>query len=175
MTQRAGGWLIVLAARLAALLLVIVLGATPSTSAAVSAYGYDAQARAGSAATTPAPNVAAATAIGPPVAATPRGSTSATSRRLLAPEGAASAIDQAASKVPDEWGPGQPARSGGGWRWSDPAEKPGTNYIRVDPGNPDSSDPVQQVDHVHVSSGGVQVANHLPLDQWLQWGSWNAP
>ena len=92
-----------------------------------------------------------------------------------APEGAASAIDQAASKVPDEWGPGQPARSEGGWRWSDPAEKPGTNYIRVDPGNPDSSDPVQQVDHVHVSSGGVQVANHLPLDQWLQWGSWNAP
>jgi len=87
----------------------------------------------------------------------------------------ASAIDQAASKVPDEWGPGQPARSGGGWRWSDPAEMPGTNYIRVDPGNPDSSDPVQQVDHVHVSSGGRQVANHLPLDQWLQWGSWNAP
>jgi RHS repeat-associated protein len=94
---------------------------------------------------------------------------------VSAADDGASAIDQAASKVPDEWGPGQPARSGGGWRWSDPAEKPGTNYIRVDPGNPDSSDPLQQVDHVHVSSGGVQVANHLPLDQWLQWGSWNAP
>jgi len=64
MTQRAGGWLIVVAARLAALLLVIVLGATPSTSAAVSAYGYDAQARAGSASTTPSANVASATTFG---------------------------------------------------------------------------------------------------------------
>jgi hypothetical protein len=72
-------------------------------------------------------------------------------------------------------GPGAPARTEGGWRWSDPSEKPGTNYIRVDPGNPASSDPLQRVDHVHVSSGGVQVANHLPLDQWLGWGSWNAP
>jgi hypothetical protein len=30
----------------------------------------------------------------------------------------------AAAKVPKEWGPGSPARSGGGRRWSDPGRSP---------------------------------------------------
>jgi hypothetical protein len=89
----------------------------------------------------------------------------------VAAEEGSSAIEQAASKVPDEWGPGQPARSGGGWRW---IPNKG-DYVRVDPGNPDSADPLQQVDHVHVTSNGQVVADHLPLSEWLQWGSWNQP
>lgn len=79
----------------------------------------------------------------------------------------------ARAMVPDEWGPGQAARQGGGVRWFNPAVTPGTDYIRIDPGDPDSTDPLQQGDHVHVTSGGVQVANHLPLDEWLGWRSWN--
>jgi hypothetical protein len=99
-----------------------------------------------------------------------RSRTSSIALSRAAEEGS-SAIEQAASKVPDEWGPGQPARSGGGWRW---IPNKG-DYVRVDPGNPDSADPLQQVDHVHVTSNGQVVADHLPLSEWLQWGSWNQP
>jgi hypothetical protein len=90
-------------------------------------------------------------------------------------DGSPSFTDDAGSKIPDAWGAGQPARTGGGWRWSDPATKPGTNYVRVDPGDPTSSDPLQRVPHVHVSSGGIQIADHLPLSVWLRWPSWNTP
>lgn len=84
-------------------------------------------------------------------------------------------VSAARMKVPSDWGAGKAARTGGGWRWSDPHAKPGTNYIRVDPAKPSSCDPSQRVDHVHVVSGGVEVANHVPLDQWLGWSTWNRP
>lgn len=34
---------------------------------------------------------------------------------------------------------------------------------------------LQRVDHVHVSSDGKVVADHLPLDDWLKWSTWNTP
>lgn len=83
---------------------------------------------------------------------------------------------EATSKIPSEWGPGSPSRGiGEGTRWSDPSAKPGTNYVRIDQGQPSHYNPLQQVDHVHISSGGAQIADHLPLDEWLTWSSWNVP
>jgi hypothetical protein len=166
-TRRIVGWAVCLLLATIALLVPSLAGASETGSS----YKYDPVA---TSTTTPA-NVAGGAVRGNDPASGSAGTIGGPGRLLVATEEGPSAIEQATSKVPDEWGPGQPARSGGGWRRSDPAEKPGTNYIRVDPGNPDSSDPLQQVDHVHVSSGGAQVANHLPLDQWLLWGSWNAP
>ena len=81
--------------------------------------------------------------------------------------------DAVRAKIPDEWGPGKPAAKGNGWRWQ--PDKNGKNYVRVDPGDPASPQPLQQVDHVHVTSGGRQVADHLPLSDWLNWSSWSTP
>jgi hypothetical protein len=75
------------------------------------------------------------------------------------------------AKILDEWGPGQPAKTGGGWRWI--AGK--GDYVRVDPADPASPDPLQRVPHVHVTSNGRVVASHLPLNEWLTWSSWDTP
>jgi hypothetical protein len=95
---------------------------------------------------------------------------------------------EARDKVPSAWGEGQPNAKGVGQRWTDP-NNPGIG-IRIDQGNPNSSYPSQQVDHVVVRSGGRVLgpdgspiegplsANpqaHLPLVDWLGWSSWNAP
>jgi len=71
---------------------------------------------------------------------------------------------------------------------STPAPK--ANGIRIDEGVPGSSSPSQQVDHVVVRSGGRILGPdgepivgslrdnpqaHLPLSDWLNWTSWNAP
>ena len=46
----------------------------------------------------------------------------------------------AASKIPYEWGDGEPSSSGGGWKWQDP-DNPRGNNVRMMPGNPDSPNP----------------------------------
>jgi hypothetical protein len=96
---------------------------------------------------------------------------------------------EAASKIPSRWGPGGPARSGGGWRWSDPAN-PSGNGVRIDPGDPNSSLPEGRVPHVHVRSGGEVLGPdgepvpsgragdpraHIPYSTWRNWSSWNSP
>jgi hypothetical protein len=92
----------------------------------------------------------------------------------------------ATSKIPSEWGKGAAAKSGG-WKWWDP--KNSGNYVRIDPGDPNSRDSFRQIDHVHVRSGGRVIgrdgkpmppgsagdpAAHIPLTQWLKWSRWNA-
>ncbi|GAB3851833.1 hypothetical protein GCM10028801_01970 [Nocardioides maradonensis] len=98
-------------------------------------------------------------------------------------------LEQGAAKVPGEWGPGLANRDLGGTRWFDPAA-PKANGIRIDRGVPNSSFPSQQVDHVIVRSGGRILGPdgkpivgslkqnpdaHIPLSDWLNWTSWNAP
>lgn len=98
-------------------------------------------------------------------------------------------LEQGATKVPGEWGPGLANRDLGGTRWFDPAA-PKANGIRIDEGVPNSSFPSQQVDHVIVRSGGRILGPdgkpivgslkqnpdaHIPLSDWLNWTSWNAP
>lgn len=76
-----------------------------------------------------------------------------------------------------------------GTRWFDPAA-PKANGIRVDQGIPGSSWTSQQVDHVVVRSGGRVLGPdgkpivgslkdnpqaHIPVADWLNWTSWNAP
>jgi hypothetical protein len=100
-----------------------------------------------------------------------------------------SALEQGAAKVPGEWGPGLANRDLGGTRWFDPGA-PKANGIRIDQGVPHSSFPSQQVDHVIVRSGGRILGldgkpivgslkqnpdAHIPLSDWLNWTSWNAP
>lgn len=92
-------------------------------------------------------------------------------------------------KVPDEWGEGQANKKGVGHRWQDP-DDPGSG-VRVDQGNPNNSQPTQQVDHVIVRDGGKVIGRdgeplsgpikhnpddaHIPLKEWKQWKSWNHP
>jgi hypothetical protein len=98
-------------------------------------------------------------------------------------------LEQGAARVPEAWGPGLPNRDLGGTRWFDPAA-PKANGIRIDEGVPGSPFPSQQVDHVIVRSGGrilgpdgkpivgILKQNpdaHIPLSDWLNWTSWNAP
>jgi hypothetical protein len=98
-------------------------------------------------------------------------------------------LEQGAAKVPSEWGPGMANRDLGGTRWFDPSA-PEANGIRIDEGVPHSPFPSQQVDHVIVRSGGRILGPdgkpivgslkqnpdaHIPLSDWLNWTSWNAP
>jgi RHS repeat-associated protein len=101
-----------------------------------------------------------------------------------------SGIPQAAKdKIPPEWGDGQPNRKGDGTRWQDPDDQ--GNGVRIDEGDPDNSQPSQQVDHVIVRNGGQVIGRdgqpiggsikqdptnaHIPLSEWLKWSKWNKP
>jgi RHS repeat-associated protein len=96
----------------------------------------------------------------------------------------------ALDKIPSTWGQGVPNSKAIGTKWKDP-ENPKGNIIRIDKGNPKSSFPTQQVDHVVIISGGVvigmdgnpingtikqyPVESHIPLTDWSNWSSWNKP
>lgn len=100
------------------------------------------------------------------------------------------APQDAKDKIPAEWGEGEPNRKGDGQRWSDPKDPKGTG-VRIDKGNPDNSQPSQQVDHVVVRDKGRVVGRdgqpiqgsikdnasqaHVPLNEWVRWSSWNRP
>ncbi len=108
---------------------------------------------------------------------------------LVAPRVTPWLDDAATAKVPSGWGPGRPNIKGVGTRWTDPANQ--GNGIRIDQGNPLSTQVSQQVDHVVVRSGGEVIGRdgrpivgsikdnydmaHIPLDEWLTWSSWNSP
>lgn len=98
-------------------------------------------------------------------------------------------VVNARGKLPSSWGPGIPNSKKVGTKWFDPAA-PKANGVRIDQGDPGSSFPSQQVDHVIVRSGGNVLGPdglpitgsikqnpqaHIPLDDWLTWTSWNAP
>jgi hypothetical protein len=106
----------------------------------------------------------------------------------VAAEDGLTALEQGASRVPKDWGPGLANKKGIGIRWTDPTN-PG-NGIRIDEGIPGSSWPSQQVDHVVVRSGGQILGPdgkpivgslaqnpqaHIPLSDWLNWSSWSMP
>lgn len=97
-------------------------------------------------------------------------------------------LEQGAARVPSGWGQGVANSKGVGTRWFDPASK--GNGIRIDQGVPGSPWATQQVDHVVVRSGGNVIGRsgepivgpikanpdaHIPLSEWLNWSSWNAP
>ena len=95
---------------------------------------------------------------------------------------------EARTKVPKEWGAGEPNQKGDGWRWSDPAS-PKDSGVRIDKGDPYSSQPSQREDHVVVRRGGRIIGRdgnplpgdgslkenpelgHIPLSEWLKWPS----
>jgi hypothetical protein len=106
----------------------------------------------------------------------------------VAADSGLTALEQGAAKVPGDWGAGIANSKGPGTRWFDPANK--GNGIRIDEGNPNSSWPSQQVDHVVVRSGGSILGPegspivgslienpqaHIPLTGWLGWAEWNVP
>jgi RHS repeat-associated protein len=92
-------------------------------------------------------------------------------------------------KLPGSWGSGTPNKKGVGTRWTDP-DNPG-NGVRVDRGDPNSSFPGQQVDHVIVRRNGNVIGRdgrpisgsiqdnaemaHIPLGEWQTWESWYKP
>ena len=93
-------------------------------------------------------------------------------------------------KIPDEWGAGKPARKAIGQRWVDP-NNPKGNSVRIDKGNPNNSQPSQQVDHIVVIKDGNVIGRdgrpiqgsiksnassaHIPLEEWLKWRTWYEP
>ncbi|WP_431045779.1 RHS repeat domain-containing protein [Roseateles sp. L2-2] len=97
---------------------------------------------------------------------------------------------EATDKIPDEWGDGEPNSGGEGRKYKDP-KAPKENIVRIDKGNPDNSQPSQQVDHVVVLSGGKvrgrdgnpingsikndPVNAHIPLSEWVRWSRWDRP
>lgn len=98
--------------------------------------------------------------------------------------------EAAVDKIPSAWGPGRDNKKvGTGMRWQDPKDR--GNNVRIDRGNPNSSLPSQQVDHVVISSKGMTIGRdgrpisgsikqdpvnaHIPLSEWLEWKSWNRP
>ncbi|GGI76798.1 hypothetical protein GCM10011581_12390 [Saccharopolyspora subtropica] len=92
-------------------------------------------------------------------------------------------------KLPDEWGEGRPNNKGVGHRWQDPTNE--GNGVRIDQGNPNNSQPTQQVDHVIVRDNGKVIGrdgqpipgairdypeqSHIPLSEWKTWKQWNHP
>lgn len=103
-------------------------------------------------------------------------------------EFAKSIKDEMNKKIPKDWVVDE-AKKKVGARYKDPNNK--GNSVRVDQGNPDSSNPSQQVDHVVVNSGGKIIGRygdplnvplkddplngHIPLSEYNNWGSWNHP
>jgi len=93
-------------------------------------------------------------------------------------------------RLPDSWGDGEVTKKGGGIRWHDPANPKGTG-VRIDPGNPSSPYPSQQVDHVVVRKDGHVLGRdgkpidgsikqdpenaHIPLSEYEKWDSWDHP
>lgn len=94
-----------------------------------------------------------------------------------------SAPENVRDRIQKSWGDSKPNKKGVGERWQDPNDK--GNGVRVDQGNPMNSQPVQQVDHVLVRSGGKvigrdgnQIAGsiesnfekaHIPLTDYVKW------
>lgn len=103
---------------------------------------------------------------------------------------------ESTEKIPEDWsGPNRSKKfrrdeSKPGYVWRAPE---GQDGVRIDMGNPASPYPSQQVDHVVVNSRGRIVGRdgellppgtrvqarpdeaHIPLSEWKDWGSWNAP
>ncbi len=97
---------------------------------------------------------------------------------------------EALDKIPPDWAAPKPNNGNDGLRWFDPR---GAKFggVRIDPGNPNSAFPSQQVDHVVVRSDGLVLGRdgspisggidddpinaHIPLDEWLKWRYWNKP
>lgn len=92
------------------------------------------------------------------------------------------------SQIPSRW-EAAPNRKGVGTRYKDP-DNPKGNIVRVDAGNPNNSQALQQVDHVVVTSNGRILGPngqpipgsikqypeaHIPLSQYVGWRTWNAP
>lgn len=94
-----------------------------------------------------------------------------------------------AKRFPERFGLGRDGKKAGAWRWEDPLDQ--GNAVRIDPGNPSSKFPIQQVDHVIVRSKGTVIGRdgkpingstdsdpvnaHIPLSDHARWRSWNAP
>lgn len=99
--------------------------------------------------------------------------------------------DSISGKIPGSWGPGQPNKKKGGWRWRDPDNE--GNGVRWDKGDPQSKWPSQREDHVRVDKGGKVIGRdgkpidsspenpnptatedaHIPsseYEKWLNWG-----
>ncbi|WP_256673966.1 hypothetical protein [Pseudomonas fluorescens] len=96
--------------------------------------------------------------------------------------------DTTIAKFPDTWAV-TPNKKGVGFRWQDPKNQ--GNGVRIDKGEPDISQPTQQVDHVIVRSNGRVIGRdgkpvsgsikehaeqvHIPLSEYKKWKSWNSP
>jgi hypothetical protein len=92
-------------------------------------------------------------------------------------------------KLPEAWGKGRANKKGVGFRWQDPKNQ--GNGVRIDEGNPNSSFPSQQVDHVIVRVNGRVIGRdgqpisgtinddptnaHIPLSEWQTWSTWDSP
>jgi uncharacterized protein RhaS with RHS repeats len=97
--------------------------------------------------------------------------------------------EEARDKIPSEWGEGEPNRKGEGTRWQDPEDK--GSGVRIDKGDPENSQPSQQVDHVVVRDKGRVIGrdgkpidgsikqnpsqSHIPMSEWSSWSKWNKP
>ncbi|WNB76611.1 RHS repeat-associated core domain-containing protein [Methylomonas koyamae] len=91
-------------------------------------------------------------------------------------------------KIPSSW-KSSANKKGVGERWQDPNNK--GNGVRIDQGNPNHTNPTQQVDHVVVRSNGQVIGRdgvpiegsiaesyeqaHIPLSEYGNWTSWNSP
>lgn len=95
----------------------------------------------------------------------------------------------AIQKVPSEWGLPIPNKKGVGVRYFDPVKK-NQSSIRIDMGNPNNSQVLQQVDHVLINKGGKVLGpdgnpipgaiadfpeSHIPLGTWIDWENWYTP
>ncbi|WP_232790585.1 DUF637 domain-containing protein [Pseudomonas fluorescens] len=96
--------------------------------------------------------------------------------------------DTTIAKFPDTWAV-TPNKKGVGFRWQDPKNQ--GNGVRIDKGEPDISQPTQQVDHVIVRSNGRVIGRdgkpvsgsikehaeqvHIPLSEYKKWKNWNSP
>ena len=187
-THRRGGWLVLLLAAVLTGIVTMLLGlgiagtASAATTSTVGGSSTTSGSVAGTRVGVSSSDSILAVGVDSSIAAGQRRGTLLSQPQLVSGLCVAAEANDAArdfpgdavrAKIPDEWGPGKPAAKGNGWRWQ--PDKNGKNYVRVDPGDPASPQPLQQVDHVHVTSGGRQVADHLPLSDWLNWSSWSTP
>ncbi|PHM51185.1 DUF6862 domain-containing protein [Xenorhabdus sp. KK7.4] len=93
------------------------------------------------------------------------------------------------NKFPSGWGKATANKKGVGFRWQDPNNK--GNGVRIDQGNPNVSQPTQQVDHVIIRHNGQVIGKdgkpikgsiadnaekaHIPLSEYKKWKNWNSP